>query len=61
MNKRQYDGHDHEILQSFSFAWCAAKEKEISASLLKDIGPIHLKDEMPFQAELFRPEGENLA
>ena len=24
-------------------------------------GPIHLKDEMPFQAELFRPEGENLA
>ena len=25
------------------------------------IGPVHLKDEMSFQAELFRPEDENLA
>ena len=23
-------------------------------------GPIHLKDEMAFQDEIFRPEGENL-
>ena len=23
-------------------------------------GPIYLKDEMPFQAEIFHPEGENL-
>ena len=25
------------------------------------LGQVHLKDEMPFQAELFCPEGENLA
>ena len=25
------------------------------------IGPIHLKDEMPFQTEIFSPEGKNLA
>ena len=24
------------------------------------LGPVHLKDEMAFQDEIFRPEGENL-
>ena len=26
-----------------------------------NLGPIHLKDVLSFQAEIFRPEGENLA
>ena len=44
------------VLVTAAAAW---KRKTSIPGLNK--GPIHLKDEIPFQAELFRPEVKNLA
>ena len=38
----------------------AAGSEGVLSSHENLLGPVHLKDEMAFQDEIFRPEGENL-